>query len=83
MGIRIVIPDYHITEYSVGQIYDHHKYLGLKVIKVIYPRFKKEKLKLVDFVTNFMRPILDIYLKHIKSQNRMGCLVFIVSTKHK
>jgi SAM-dependent methyltransferase len=80
MGYSIRIPQYHITEYSIGQIYDHHAFCGLKIEKVKTPYFKFEKFKLLNFVLiRLIQPFLDQYLKLRKSKNRLGSLLFIVS----
>jgi SAM-dependent methyltransferase len=81
-GLRIVIPQYHITEYSIGQIYDHHAYAGLKIKRIIMPDFKRDRLKIRDLVIfNIIQPVLDTYLKLLKSDTRLGCLLFIISGK--
>lgn len=81
-GLRISIPKYHITEYSIGQIYDHHLYCGLKIKQIILPKFKRERFKLIDFVSyTLLQPPLDYYLKITKSKTRMGSLLFIISSK--
>jgi len=81
-GLNIVIPDYHITEYSIGQLFDHHKYAGLDVKAVILPVFRKERNRMLDIlVLNIMQPLLDAVLKLIKSKTRLGSLLFIVSRK--
>jgi len=81
-GLAIVIPKYHITEYSIGQIYDHHLYAGLKVKNVILPVFKREQFRLKDFVVfKILLPIGDNYLKFLKSRTRLGSLLFIISSK--
>jgi hypothetical protein len=81
-GLSIVIPKYHITEYSIGQIYDHHLYAGLNIKNVVVPEFKRERFRLTDFaIFKMIRPILDTYLKLLKSRTRLGSLLFIISGK--
>lgn len=81
-GLRIAIPKYHITEYSIGQLYDHHKYAGLIIKKVVLPKFKRERFRLSDFVIfKLAQPMLDTYLKLLKSRTRLGSLLFIISKK--
>lgn len=81
-GLRITIPRYHITEYSMGQITDHHKYAGLTVKKFVLPKFRREKIRFSDFIIyRIIQPIFDTYLKIIRSQTRLGSLLFIVSSK--
>lgn len=84
IGLRIFIPTYHITEYSLGQLYDHHQYAGLKIKRVIMPKFKTEKFRLKDIlIFNFLLPITDIYFKLLKSRTRLGTTLFIVSSNDK
>ena len=79
-GLRISIPKYHITEYSIGQLYDHHVYAGLKIKQIIIPKFKREKFKLSVFVIfKIIEPILNIYFSLLKSKTRTGSLLFVIS----
>lgn len=81
-GLKIAIPKYHITEYSIGQIYDQHLYAGLKIKQVITPTFNFKGFKLINFIAfKIIQPIIDYYLKLMKSKTRMGSLLFIVSSK--
>jgi 2-polyprenyl-3-methyl-5-hydroxy-6-metoxy-1,4-benzoquinol methylase len=81
-GLRIIIPKYHVTEYSIGQIYDHHLYANLIVENVVIPDFKREEVKITDIVIfKIIQPILDAYLKLLKSRTRLGSLLFVVSKK--
>lgn len=81
-GLRIVIGNYHITEYSIGQIFDHHYYAGLKIENVILPEFKRERFSLTDLIIfKLFQPILDTYLKLLRSRTRLGSLIFIISKK--
>jgi SAM-dependent methyltransferase len=83
-GLKINIPKYHITEYSIGQIYDHHLYADLVVKKLVVPKFKKEQFRLKDFVIlNILKPLFNSYLRLIKSQTRLDSLLFFVSGKKK
>lgn len=43
LGKTIVIPSFHITEYSIGQIRDHHRAAGLRVDRFIMPEIKYKK----------------------------------------
>lgn len=82
LGLNIAIPRYHITEYSIGQMYDHHKYVGLKINIIKTPGFKREKFRFIDFVLyKIIKPIVDLYLLMVRSRNKMGSLLFIVSSK--
>ncbi len=82
LGFNIVIPRYHITEYSIGQMYDHHQYAGLNINFIKTPGFKREKFRYIDFVLyKVIKPIVEVYLKIVKSRNKMGSLLFIVSSK--
>lgn len=81
-GLQIVIPKYHITEYSIGQIHDHHIYSGLKILKIFLPQYTREKFRLFDYlIFQIFQPIIDRYLQLVKSRTRMGSLLFIVSKK--
>jgi ubiquinone/menaquinone biosynthesis C-methylase UbiE len=80
LGYSIKVPNYHVTEYSIGQIYNHHAYCGLKVERIITPSFKYEKLKIINFVLiRLIQPIIDQYLRLRKSKNKLGSLLFVVS----
>jgi len=80
LGYNISVPAYHVTEYSIGQIYDHHAYCGLHISEVIAPKFKYEKLKLINvLLISIIQPLPDQYLKFRKSRNKLGSLLFIIS----
>jgi SAM-dependent methyltransferase len=82
LGLSIAIPKYHITEYSIGQIYDHHLYAGLKINLVTCPKFSHSNFKLINFISyTILQPIFDFYLKIMQSKTRLGSLLFIVSSK--
>ncbi|HAF29705.1 MAG TPA: hypothetical protein DCG75_11725 [Bacteroidales bacterium] len=82
-GLRIHIPSYHITEYSIGQIQDHHHYAGLHINQILTPKFKREKWRIIDVVIfKIIQPILESYLHLIKSNTKLGSLLFIVSSKN-
>ncbi|MEZ5146694.1 MAG: class I SAM-dependent methyltransferase [Bacteroidales bacterium] len=81
-GLKIVIPNYHITEYSIGQIFDHHLHSGLKIRNIILPEFKREKLKLLDIIVfKIIQPIADLYFRLLNSRTRLGSLLFVISSK--
>jgi len=81
-GLKVVIPKYHVTEYSIGQIYDHHIYAGLLIEKIVLPEFKRERFRLKDFVIfKIVQPMLDNYLKLLRSSTRLGSLLFVISKK--
>jgi len=83
IGMEIVISKYHITEYSIGQIYDHHKYAGLKIIRMLFPKYKIEKFRVVNFLSFILiQSIVDEYLRLIRSKTRLGKLMFIISQKN-
>jgi len=80
LGFSIKVPKYHVTEYSISQLYDHHAYTGLEIVRLITPKFKYEKFKLINFLLfRITQPALDLYLKLRKSRNRLGALLFIIS----
>lgn len=80
VGGSIKIPAYHITEYSIGQIYDYHNYCNLQIEKIVSPVFKYEKFKLTNFIVfRLLRPLIDEFLKLRKSKNKMGSLLFVIS----
>jgi len=84
IGLNIPIPKYHITEYSIGQMHDLHKYAGLKIIQIIFPKFKREEFKFLNFILeNIFKPILDKYMSLINSSTRFGSLMFIISKINK
>jgi SAM-dependent methyltransferase len=81
-GLKIAIPHFHITEYSIGQIYDHHAYAGLKVRSIYLPKFRRERPSISDIVIfSFLQPLANNYFKLLKSRTRVGILLFIVSSK--
>jgi len=80
-GLKILIPRYHITEYSIGQLYDHHNYVGLSIKKIVIPKFKREHFTIMHFIMyGFFQPILDLYLKLLSSETRTGSLLFVISS---
>ena len=82
LGFPIVIPKYHVTEYSIGQLYDHHVYCHLMIEKILLPSYKFENFKLSNFIlVQLIQPILNQYLKLIGSRNRLGGLLFVISKK--
>ena len=84
LGYNIIIPSYHVTEYSIGQIYDHHRCAGLFVYNLITPKFKYEKFSVIRFILiDIFQPLIDKFLIIRKSKNRLGSLLFIVSKKEK
>jgi len=81
-GLNIVIPTHHITEYSIGQIYDHHLYAGLSIKQIIFPKFKRVRWRISDvLIFKLIQPLADGYLSLMKSKTKMGNLLFIVSIK--
>lgn len=82
-GLRITIPKYHITEYSIGQLYDHHLYAGLRVKEIILPKFKREKFKLSSYlIISFIEPVFNTYFRFVNSKTRTGGLLFVISSKN-
>jgi 2-polyprenyl-3-methyl-5-hydroxy-6-metoxy-1,4-benzoquinol methylase len=80
LGLGILVPSYHVTEYSIGQIYDHHAYCGLTVKEVVTPEFKYEKFKLINVILiQVLQPLIVAYLNIRKSRNKLGSLLFIIS----
>lgn len=80
VGKAIKLSRNHVTEYSIGQLYDHHSYAEMEIIKLLAPRYKYEKFSLINFVTfRILVPVFDKYLGLVKSKNRLGTIVFIVS----
>ncbi|MBN1185610.1 MAG: class I SAM-dependent methyltransferase [Bacteroidales bacterium] len=79
-GFKITIPKYHICEYSIGQLYDQHNYVGLKIQRIIIPKLKTDKFKLIAYIIfNLMEPFINWYFKLLNSRTRTGRLLFIVS----
>ncbi len=84
LGKRITIPPYHITEYSIGQLYEHHSYCSLKIKCILFPKFRRERIRTKDIIFyKLIQPIFDTYLKTIRSRTRLGTLLFIVSKLQK
>lgn len=82
LGLNIHIPSYHITEYSIGQLSDHHVQAGLIILKYYFPNYKREKFRIIDFLAfNIMKPLLEAYFRAMKSRIRLGSLMFVVSKK--
>lgn len=82
-GLTIKIPKYHLTEYSIGQIYDHHKQADLNIKKLVLPNIKREKVSFINFlIFKILQPLVDAYLKALKSKERLSSLLFIVSRKN-
>jgi SAM-dependent methyltransferase len=82
-GMRISIPKYHITEYSIGQLYDHHLYAGLRVKEIVLPKFKREKFKLSSYlIFSFVEPVFNTYFRFLNSKTRTGSLLFVISSKN-
>ena len=80
LGLSISVPAYHVTEYSIGQIYDHHAYCGLTVKEIVAPVFKYEKFKLINVILiQVLQPLFDAYLNIRRSRNKLGSLLFIIS----
>jgi len=66
----------HITEYSIGQIVEILKYTGFKLNEIKTVKLKQEKLK-----HRFIYALINIYLKIIKSHNRLDDTVFYTAQK--
>jgi 2-polyprenyl-3-methyl-5-hydroxy-6-metoxy-1,4-benzoquinol methylase len=82
LGRRICIPYFHVTEYSIGQIRDHHIYAGLTIKKIITPKFRRERFRLSNLILfQIIGPVLDFYMRMIRSQTRFSPLLFVVSRK--
>jgi SAM-dependent methyltransferase len=80
LGLSISVPKYHVTEYSIGQIYDHHAFCDLKIERIIARNYRYEKFRLINIVLiRLLQPLLDLYLRLRKSNNKLGSLLFIVS----
>jgi len=80
LGMNIAIPEYHVTEYSLGQLYDHHRYAGLKILNIIIPKLRQDRFKLSSFIIfKIVEPLINRYLRMLNSRTRTGRLLFVVS----
>ncbi len=81
LGFKIEIPKYHVTEYSIGQIYDHHSYIGLEISGIFFPKYRRDEVRYIDLADYLFQWIFNCYLKIIKSKIRVNGMVFYVSRK--
>jgi SAM-dependent methyltransferase len=83
-GLPLALAKYHVTEYSVGQLCDHHTYAELTIREIGFPKFRRERFRMTDFIFfTLLQPLADGYLRMLGSKTRTGELVLMVSAQKK
>lgn len=80
--MKIIIPPYHVDEYSVNKIYLHHKIAGLRIRRIFTPHFRRQRFSVLNFIViDLIAKAFDRFFRLTRLRIRFGTLLFIVSGK--